>query len=34
MASATVPAFDAKLLGDNQQVFDAPIAWIVAHGIE
>ena len=34
MASITVPAFDAKLLGDSQQISDTPITRIVAHGIK
>lgn len=34
MTAATVPAFDAELFCNRQQVVDTPIAWIVAHGIE
>lgn len=34
MASAAISAFDAELLGDNEQVFDASVARIIAHGIE
>ena len=34
VATAIVPTFDIILLGNNQQVVDAPIARIVAHGIE
>ena len=34
MAAAAAPAFDAELFGDNQQVVDASVARIVAHGIE
>ena len=34
VAAAVVPAFDAELFCDNQQVIDTPIARIVAHSIE